>query len=569
MLSHGWRIAAPICLVISVVTFGCAAPPPGPQGAGSAPPAGTPAAAPSGPKRITAGIRGTAQVLYAKLNIGNAGLGVADVALMVDAGLTARDDQDMLHPELAEGVPTIDNGDWKLFPDGRMETTWKIRERAAWHDGTAFTADDLLFTWQVVSDPALPVFSAPGFESVEDVEAPDPRRVMVRWKQAFIYADQMFSTALAVPMPRHVLERAYADDKLGLPQHPYFTTEFVGTGPFKVKQFVPDSFVALTANDDYVLGRPKIDEIEVRFIPDANTIMANLLSGTVQVVLDPRSLTSAQALQIKDQWTDGHFDFGRSSWVVMFPQQISPNPPAMADVRFRRALMHAINRKEMGELAPIPVQIADSWVGPDWVQYRDVQESIVPHPYDLQRANELLGELGYAKGADEMYQNAAGQKLSVEVRVPGTDINLRSGQTVLDYWKQAGIGGELAVVPAQRTNDREYRSTYPGVELIRPGAAVDTFVNVKSTEIPLAERNWAGTNRQRYASPALDTIIERYLTTIPPSARLDVLRDAVHFVGENLVYMGLIFDPPVLLISNRLKNVPPASLWNGHEWTFD
>src|SRR5581483_11823580 len=104
------------------------------------------------------------------------------------------------------------------------------------------------------------------------------------------------------------------------------------------------------AFDGYALGRPKIDEIDVKFIPDANTIMASLLSDTVHLVLDPRSLTSAQALQIKDQWTDGHFDFGRSSWVVMFPQQINSNPAAMADVRFRRALEHAINRVEMGEL---------------------------------------------------------------------------------------------------------------------------------------------------------------------------------------------------------------------------
>jgi hypothetical protein len=50
---------------------------------------------------------------------------------------------------------------------------------------------------------------------------------------------------------------------------------------------------------------------------------------------------------------------------------------------------------------------------------------------------------------------------------------------------------------------------------------------------------------------------------------MDALRDAVRFVGENLVYMGVIFDAPVLLINNKLKNVPPASLWNGHEWTFE
>src|ERR1051325_4512269 len=75
------------------------------------------------PKKVAAGVRGTAQVLYAKLNIGNAGLGVADLARMVGTGLTALDDQDELHAALAEAIPSVDNGNWKLNPDGAMETT--------------------------------------------------------------------------------------------------------------------------------------------------------------------------------------------------------------------------------------------------------------------------------------------------------------------------------------------------------------------------------------------------------------------------------------------------------------
>jgi peptide/nickel transport system substrate-binding protein len=558
-----------------MVGLACATPAERPQPAeGSAPEAAAPRAS-TGPRRLTAGIRGTAQVLYAKLNIGNAGLGVADTALMVNAGLTARDDQEALHAQLAEAVPTVDNGAWKLLPDGRMETTWKIRENARWHDGTPFTSDDLVFTYQVSTDRELPVFGAAAFESIEAVEAPDPRTVVVRWKQAFVHADQMFGTGpgglgtgVAVPLPEHLLQKPYTDDKLNLPQHPYFTVDFVGTGPFRVKQFVPDSFITLTANDDFVLGRPRIDEIEIKFIPDANTILANLLAGQIQLILDPRSITSAQALQIKDQWTDGHFDFGRASWVVMYPQNINPTPAAMTSVRFRRALMHAINRQEMADSAPIPVTVADTWIGPDWAQYKDVESSIVRYPFDLQRAAQLLQEEGFTRGADGTYQDAAGTKLHLELRAPGTDINMRSALTVADYWQRAGIGAEMAVVPPQRTNDREYRSTFPGVELIRPTADLDTFTSVRSSDAPLPETNWAGNNRQRYRSAELDSIIDRYLTTIPPAPRTEALKQAVRYISDQLVYMGLIFDPPVLLVANRVQNVPPAGLWNGHQWTI-
>lgn len=551
-----------LLVLAAVALIGCTGP------AGPRPPADESARPPNAPRKLSAGVRGTAQVLYAKLNIGNAGLGVADIARMVHAGLTARDDQEDLHAQLAEVVPTVDNGGWRLLPDGRMETTWKIRPNARWHDGTAFTADDLVFTYRVSVDRELPVFSAPAFDSIESVEAVDPRTILMRWKQPFIHADEMFSTELAVPLPKHLLETAYTQDKLNLPQHAYFTTEYVGTGAFKVREYIVDSFIKLAANDDFVLGRPKIDEFEARFITDANTILAYLLSGEIQVIIDPRSITSAQALTVKDQWTAGGLAFGRASWVVMYPQNLNPNPPAMADVRFRRALMYAINRFEMGESAPIPVPVADSWIGPDWTQYRDVESSIVRYPFDLRRSAQLLEEVGYTRGADGSFGNPAG-KLHVEIRAPNTDINTRSSLTVLDYWQRAGVGGEMAVVPAPRTNDREYRSTYPGVELIRPQANVETFVGVKSNQIPVPENNWAGTNRQRYRSAELDTIIDRYLTAILPPPRMEALRDAVRLVSDQLVFMGLIFDPPVMLISHRLKNVPPAILWNAHEWTLE
>ena len=106
----------------------------------------------------------------------------------------------------------------------------------------------------------------------------------------------------------------------------------------------------------------------------------------------------------------------------------------------------------------------------------------------------------------------------------------------------------------------------PCLELIRPAASLETFTSVKSNSIAVADNNWTGANRQRYANPAVDSLIDRYLTTIPPGPRLEVLKEAVHFITDQLVFMGLIFDPPVLLIAKNLKNVPPANLWNAHEW---
>src|SRR4029450_5999567 len=96
-------------------------------------------------------------------------------------------------PMLAEAVPTIDNGLWKVLSDGRMETTWRIRDGVRWHDGQPFTSDDLAFTVQLGQDPALTAFSTAEFAFIEGGETPDPRTITVRWKEPFINADQMFS----------------------------------------------------------------------------------------------------------------------------------------------------------------------------------------------------------------------------------------------------------------------------------------------------------------------------------------------------------------------------------------
>ena len=75
---------------------------------------------------------------------------------LMAAGFSAEDEKGVRHPQLAESVPTLENGQWKLFPDGRMETTFRLKENLRWHDGQPLTMDDLLFTTTVLLDQDLP-----------------------------------------------------------------------------------------------------------------------------------------------------------------------------------------------------------------------------------------------------------------------------------------------------------------------------------------------------------------------------------------------------------------------------
>src|SRR5205807_1975626 len=120
-----------------------------------------------------------------------------------------------------------------------------------------------------------------------------------------IRADQLFSDRVATPLPRHILETQFTQgDKANFINLPFWSAEFVGLGPYKLKEFSAGSHILVVANDRYVLGRPKIDEIDVQTISDNNAIEAALLAGTVDVVLG-RALSVDQASQLQTQWPEG------------------------------------------------------------------------------------------------------------------------------------------------------------------------------------------------------------------------------------------------------------------------
>lgn len=101
------------------------------------------------------------------------------IEFMVGAGLGVPDDRGEMAPVLAETIPSLQNGLWKLLPDGRMETTWTLRPNLQWHDGAPLTSDDLLFTAQVGREDGMLSFRHPGYVAVESVEALGARTVMV------------------------------------------------------------------------------------------------------------------------------------------------------------------------------------------------------------------------------------------------------------------------------------------------------------------------------------------------------------------------------------------------------
>ncbi len=150
------RLRSVLALVLILVLAACQQAP-GRSG-GSTGNAAAPAQA--APKRVVGVIMGDPPHFAGRFNpsIGSVP-GLWELEEMVNAGMANFDQEGSLRPQLAEAVPSLDNGLWKVFPDGRMETTWKIRQGAVWHDGTPFTSADLMFTALTGNDKEVPGFA--------------------------------------------------------------------------------------------------------------------------------------------------------------------------------------------------------------------------------------------------------------------------------------------------------------------------------------------------------------------------------------------------------------------------
>jgi peptide/nickel transport system substrate-binding protein len=341
------------------------------------------------------------------------------------------------------------------------------------------------------------------------------------------------------------------------------------SGPYKLREWVVGSHLMLDANPRYVLGRPKIDPIEVRFILDGNTVSASLLAGAVDTTLGV-GLNLEQSLELRDQWREGTLAVAPVGyWLTVYPQFINTSPPIIADVRFRRALMQALDRQAMVEtiMAGL-VPVAHSLVKPGDPEDRETEGAVVRYQYDVRRAAQGIEELGYARGGAGAFRDQAGQRLGFEVRTNSNPaIHTKALFPVADYWQRLGLAAEPFLIPVQMSTDREYSAQFPGFYLLRQPVGPDYVDRFLSSEARLPENRFQGRNTARYMNSELDGLIERYTATIPLAPRMQLLSQIVHHVSDQLNTMGLFYDVGTTLVGNRVLNVPASNpTSNIQEW---
>jgi len=211
-------------------------------------------------------------------------------------------------------------------------------------------------------------------------------------------------------------------------------------------------------------------------------------------------------------------------------------------------------------------QVAHSILLSNEENFQEGEQAAVKYEYDPRRAAELIEQMGYAKGADGVYRDPAGQLLSVEVQATDEAQNTKPMFAVADAWKRLGIDGQAAVIPIQRQNDRQYRASFPGFNLQGSTSGVARIKELTSSQARLPENNYTGRNYPRYANPESDGMVDRLFSSIPHQDRVRGLQQVIQHMTDQVVMVPLYYAPMPTMLSNRIVNAGFDPTWNAHEW---
>ena len=197
---------------------------------------------------------------------------------MLFAKLVTLDSHHQHVADLAADVPTTANGG--ISNDG-LTITYHLRKDAKWTDGQPVTSADVKYTFEQIMNPANNVVSRHGYDMIRSLDTPDPSTVVLHMKQIFPPIIDFFFGESDEPydvLPAHAL----ANHSGNFNTMPFNAEPNVTDGPYKFARWIRGDRIVLTANDSYFGGAPKIKELQIKLITDANTTVAQLRTGESQ-----------------------------------------------------------------------------------------------------------------------------------------------------------------------------------------------------------------------------------------------------------------------------------------------
>ncbi|MDY0398198.1 MAG: peptide-binding protein [Desulfuromonas thiophila] len=429
---------------------------------------------------------------------------------------------------------------WDISADGR-EITFHLRRDVRWHDGAPFTSADVLFTYQLMIDPATPTAYAEQYRQVSKAEAPDPYTFRVRYDKPLAAA--LPSWALDI-CPKHLLE---GQDVTTSP----LCRAPVGTGPFRFISWQPGEMIVLERNEDYYEGAAYLRRVLYRVIPDSTTMFLELQSGG----LDTMGLTPLQfARQTETPAFGRRFNKYRYPAFAYTYLGYNLRKPLFQDKRVRQAISHAIDKQELidGVLLGLGQPANGPYVPGSWPHNPQVKD----YAFDPARAAALLEEAGWIDRDGDGVRERDGKPLRFVILTnQGNDQRIKAGEIIQRRLAEVGMDVRLRVI--------EWASFLK--EFIYPGKFDATLLgwtvpidpdgyNVwHSSKTGPGELNIIGFNNAR-----VDALLEQGRRSLDQDRRQQIYWQLQEILAEEVPYTFLFVPDSLPVVARRFHGIEQA-----------
>jgi len=482
---------------------------------------------------------------------------------------------------------------WDVSED-KLTYTFHLRPGIRWSDGEPLTADDVMFTAAVSTDPKIHAASYDILQSDGkpwQFEKIDSLTVALHLPAPFGPVTEVIGSMYLVP--EHVLGQAYKEGRF---EQTWGTnippSTLVTNGPFMLKEYVPGEKCVLTRNPHYwevdKEGRrlPYLDEYVYLIVKDLNTMALKFSSGETDII-DPIQGDQVSVFQ-DDAEKDGYkvYEMGPDvatdfMWFNLNPGKDPKGKPFVEpwklalfnDVRFRRAISHAIDRdgivKSVLQGRGVPLYEPITRANKNWYD-----PNVPKYPYDLAKANALLDEMGLtARDADGFRKTKGGKTVGFTLHT-NSENNLRRafGTVITEDLKKVGIRVnfqplEFNTLLTRMRADFEYDSILLGLSSgVPPDPALSKNVYLSSG----ATHNWWP--KQKTPGTPAEAEMDRLMNTVTLESDMTKRKAAMdrvqEIMGENQFSIYIVDRNLFLAIRNRVQNANPSILRPHATWNL-
>jgi len=501
---------------------------------------------------------------------------------LVLLGMTDIDPNGNIFPELASGLPTIDNGGVVVDEDaGTMSVTWKMREDVLWQDGKQVTAEDVIFTWNAISDPTNGSW-IPGSDYIDSVEQLNQYSFVVNYNTIYPgYLTQFGGEQVAV-WPAHYCkaEQGFVAWDCG--------REPLSNGPFVLTEWVEGDHMTFTKNENfYQAGKPDIEQVIVQIVPDDAVRKTMMLNGDADIDMWI-NVNTAQDLEGSDQARVSLSPTDR--WVMrLFMNQaakgttdpVASPHPILSDVNVRRAIRMSV------DVDTINKEIFFGLAEPTWQEFfRRPYQCDIPRPeFNPEAAKALLESSGWtdtdgdgvrecngcSTGAPEGY---AMEMEFITYAEYGEPLKLTQ-QLIKEMLGEIGIKLNIQVESsntlwAPATDNGIEQTGNFDIDLWDDGyAGVDPTDYIWETYSIASAEPDAGWNFFRWINPVVDALIDETYT-LDEESRMDTFCAIGDFINDEVPIIHLFTVPNTEAYSARIEGVQSSVndlvTWNIADW---